>query len=43
MIPEHTITMEKIKLGVIICDHYRTCSGGKCFKALHKREGAFEI
>ncbi|MBP6663111.1 MAG: CGGC domain-containing protein [Paludibacter sp.] len=35
--------MKKIKLGIIICDHYRTCSGGKCFKALHKHEGAFEI
>jgi len=43
MILEHTITMEKIKLGVIICDHYRTCSGGKCFRALRNREGAFEI
>ncbi len=35
--------MEKIKLGIMICDHYRTCSGGKCFKALRNREGAFEI
>lgn len=34
---------EKIKLGIILCDHYRTCSGGKCFKALHNRDGAFEI
>jgi len=35
--------METIKLGIIICDRYRTCAGGKCFKALHNREGAFEI
>jgi len=35
--------IEKIKLGIMICYHYRTCSGGKCFKALHNREGAFEI
>jgi len=34
--------MEKIKMGIIICDHFRTCSGGKCFKALHNKEGAFE-
>ncbi|KUO65859.1 MAG: metal-binding-like protein [Gracilibacter sp. BRH_c7a] len=33
--------MEKIRLGIIICDRYRTCAGGKCFKALHNREGAF--
>lgn len=43
MSTQNSITMEKIKLGIIICDHYRTCSGGKCFKALHNREGAFEI
>lgn len=34
--------MEKIKLGIIICDRYRTCAGGKCFRALKNREGAFE-
>ncbi|MBN2614506.1 MAG: CGGC domain-containing protein [Bacteroidales bacterium] len=34
--------MEKIKIGIIICDRYRTCAGGKCFRALQKREGAFE-
>ncbi|MEA2104293.1 MAG: CGGC domain-containing protein [Candidatus Cloacimonadota bacterium] len=32
---------EKIKIGIIICDRYRRCAGGKCFRALHKREGAF--
>jgi predicted metal-binding protein len=31
-----------IKLGIIICDRYRTCSGGKCLRALRNREGAFE-
>ncbi|MGE4290027.1 MAG: CGGC domain-containing protein [Salinivirgaceae bacterium] len=33
--------MEQIKIGIIICDRYNTCAGGKCFKALKKREGAF--
>lgn len=35
--------MGKIKLGIIICDRYRTCAGGKCFRALQNREGAFEM
>ncbi len=35
--------MEKIKLGIIICDRYSTCAGGKCFRALQNREGAFSI
>ncbi len=34
---------KKIKIGIIICDRYRNCAGGKCFKALDKREGAFDI
>ncbi len=29
------------KIGIIICDRYRTCAGGKCFKSLKAREGAF--
>ena len=33
--------MEKIKIGIIICDRYHTCAGGKCFRALKNREGAF--
>jgi len=33
---------ETIKLGIIICDRYRTCAGGKCLRALRNREGAFE-
>ena len=35
--------IEIIKLGIIICDRYRRCAGGKCFRALKKREGAFNI
>ena len=31
------------KIGIIICDRYRTCAGGKCFRALEAREGAFSI
>lgn len=34
--------MEKIKLGIIICHRYHTCAGGKCFRALQNREGAFK-
>jgi len=29
------------KIGIIICDRYRTCAGGKCFRAFRNREGAF--
>jgi len=35
--------MEKIKIGIIICDRYRSCAGGKCFRSLKNREGAFSI
>ncbi len=35
--------MEKIRLGIIICDRHNTCAGGKCFRALQNRDGAFEI
>jgi predicted metal-binding protein len=35
--------MEKIKIGIIICDRYSTCTGGKCFRAAANREGAFSI
>lgn len=34
---------EPIKIGIIICNRYRTCAGGKCFRALRNREGAFGI
>ena len=29
------------KLGIIICDRWRRCAGGKCLRALRDREGAF--
>lgn len=35
--------MEKVKIGIIICDRYRSCAGGKCFKAAQNREGAFSL
>ncbi len=34
---------KKTKIGIIICDRYRTCAGGKCFKAVKERAGAFDI
>ncbi|RLB75227.1 MAG: CGGC domain-containing protein [Deltaproteobacteria bacterium] len=35
--------MEKKKrIGIIICDRYRRCAGGKCLRAMRNREGAFE-
>ena len=33
----------KTKIGIIICDRYRNCAGGKCFKAMQNRDGAFSI
>jgi predicted metal-binding protein len=33
----------KIKIGIIICDRYSKCAGGKCLRSLHNREGAFRI
>jgi predicted metal-binding protein len=32
---------KSIKIGIIICDRYRTCAAGKCLKSLRNREGAF--
>ncbi len=29
------------RVGIIICDRYRSCAGGKCLRALREREGAF--
>jgi predicted metal-binding protein len=34
---------KKRKIGIIICDRYHDCAGGKCFRALKNREGAFSI
>jgi predicted metal-binding protein len=30
-----------MKIGIIICDRYRTCGAGKCFRAMRERAGAF--
>ena len=29
------------KVGIIICDRYHTCAGGKCLRSLKERAGAF--
>ena len=34
---------EHVKIGIIICHRYRRCAGGKCFRSLQKREGAFSL
>ncbi|HOI28765.1 MAG TPA: CGGC domain-containing protein [Melioribacteraceae bacterium] len=33
----------KVKIGIIICDRYSTCAGGKCFRSISERKGAFDI
>lgn len=30
-----------VKVGIIICDRYRSCAGGKCFRSLRERVGGF--
>jgi predicted metal-binding protein len=30
-----------MKVGIIICDRYRSCAGGKCFRAAREHAGAF--
>ncbi len=30
-----------MKVGIIICDRYSDCAGGKCFRSVREREGAF--
>jgi len=30
-----------MKIGIIICDRYRTCGAGKCLRAIRERAGAF--
>jgi predicted metal-binding protein len=30
-----------MKIGIVICDRYRSCGGGKCFRAARERAGAF--
>ncbi len=29
------------KVGIIICDRYHTCAGGKCLRSLRERAGGF--
>lgn len=31
-----------VRIGIIICDRYHNCAGGKCFRALRERAGAFK-
>ena len=31
-----------MRIGIIICDRYNRCEGGKCFRAVQNREGAFK-
>lgn len=33
----------KVKIGIIICDRYKSCAGGKCFRSVKERAGAFDI
>jgi len=35
--------INKVKIGIIICDRYRSCAGGKCFRAVKEKAGAFDI
>jgi len=30
-----------MKFGIIICDRYHTCGGGKCFRSVRERAGGF--
>ena len=34
---------EQVKIGIIICDRYKSCAGGKCFRSIKERAGAFDI
>jgi predicted metal-binding protein len=31
------------KIGIIICDRYRRCAGGKCLQAMREKAGAFSV
>ena len=33
--------VKTVKIGIIICARYRDCGGGKCFRAMRERRGAF--
>lgn len=30
-----------MRIGIVICDRYRSCGGGKCFRAVRERAGGF--
>jgi predicted metal-binding protein len=32
-----------MKIAIIICERYKNCAGGKCFRSMENREGAFSI
>ena len=32
---------KKYNIGIFICDRYKNCAGGKCFRSIKNREGAF--
>jgi predicted metal-binding protein len=32
-----------MKVGIIICDRYHTCGGGKCLRSMRERTGGFAI
>ena len=32
---------DPVRVGIIICNRYQTCAGGKCLRAARAREGAF--
>lgn len=34
---------DKTNIGIIICDRYSSCAGGKCFESMKNRDGAFDI
>jgi predicted metal-binding protein len=33
--------VHNVKIGIIICDRYRSCGGGKCFRSMRERTGGF--
>ncbi|MCK4537794.1 MAG: CGGC domain-containing protein [Candidatus Krumholzibacteria bacterium] len=35
------MSVESKKIGIIICDRYSTCAGGKCLRSMRERKGAF--
>jgi predicted metal-binding protein len=32
---------QPINVGIIICDRYRSCAGGKCFRSVRQHDGGF--